>query len=307
MPPHLRSDGLSRTGFAIAALLVLVLSTAARAQGTGGPSTRDSSVGYIDSAIPGDQFRLRVDAAQNDDRPNRAEFFYAQGHPLGPGLPQPDPRVNYEDATQYLEVAASERLSAFVELAQRFLQPEVNAAHNGLGDMNAGFKYAFLYSSDLVTTFQLRTYIPTGDATRGLGTNHVSLEPALLVYKPLSERLGFEGEFRTWVPVGGTDFAGDVVRYGLGLHYDLYQTENTHILPVVEFIGWTVLGGKETVVEPTGVPIVQSAAGATIFDIKVGVHVKIATWGDLYTGYGRTVTGSRWYEDIYRAELRLFF
>jgi hypothetical protein len=295
------------TRFAVVAFLALVLSSTARAQGTGGPTSRDSSVGYIDSAIPGDQFRLRFDAADHDFRPTRAEFFYPQGRPLGPGLPLPDPRVDYQDVTQYLEVAAGERLSAFVELAERFLDPEVNARHEGLGDMNAGFKYAFVDSPDLVATFQFRTYIPTGDATRGLGTNHVSLEPSLLVYKPLTDRLGFEGEFRTWVPVGGTDFAGDILRYGLGLHYDLYQTHNTKIVPVVEVVGWTVLDGKETVVEPTGVPIVENAAGDTIVDVKVGVHVKLATWGDFYTGYGRAVTGSRWYDNIYRAEFRLFF
>ena len=46
--------------------------------------------------------------------------------------------------------------------------------------MNAGFKWAFWETDDQVATFQLRTYIPTGAASRGLGNNHVSLEPALL-------------------------------------------------------------------------------------------------------------------------------
>ena len=39
----------------------------------------DSSVGYIDTAIPGNVFRLRFDTAYNNNRPNRAEFFYAKG------------------------------------------------------------------------------------------------------------------------------------------------------------------------------------------------------------------------------------
>ena len=30
-------------------------------------------------------------------------------------------------------------------------------------------------------------------------------------------------------------------------------------------------------------------------------------FGDLYTGYGRPITGDRWYENIYRLEFRLFF
>ena len=71
----------------------------------------------------------------------------------------------------------------------RFLNPEVNADHNGIGDMNAGFKYAFIRDPDLIATFQFRTYVPTGDPHLGLGNDHVSLEPALLVWKPITERL----------------------------------------------------------------------------------------------------------------------
>src|SRR5205085_1898326 len=34
--------------------------------------------GYIDNAIPKTMFRLRFDAAYDDNRPDRAEFFYAK-------------------------------------------------------------------------------------------------------------------------------------------------------------------------------------------------------------------------------------
>jgi hypothetical protein len=307
MPPRLWMSWQSRAGLTVA-LLALVLSPAiVHAQGTGGATTRDSSVGYIDSAIPGDQLRLRFDTISDAPRPNRAEVFYPQGGPRGPGLPTPEPHVNYQELTGYLEAALGERLSGFVEVPARFLEPTVNPDHSGLGDMNAGFKYAFLDSPDLVATFQLRTWIPTGAASRGLGTHHVSLEPSLLLYKPLTDRLGCEAEARTWVPVGGTDFAGDVLRYGVGLHYDLYQIRNTQIVPVVEFIGWTVLDGKETVVPAPGLATVKGAGGDTILDVKVGAHLKIGSRADLYTGYGRPLTGTRWYDSIYRVELRLFF
>jgi hypothetical protein len=152
--------------------------------------------GYMDPAIPGNLFRLRYDTAYNNRRPNRAEFFWAQGRPLGPGVPLPEPRVDYQDFSAYVEVAATQRLSGFVDVPWRLLNPEVNANANGFGDLNAGFRYAFIYRPDLVTTFQFRTYVPTGDAGRGLGTDHVSLEPAVLVYKPLTDRTGLEGEFR---------------------------------------------------------------------------------------------------------------
>jgi hypothetical protein len=222
-------------------------------------------------------------------------------------VPLPERRIDYQELSTRLEYAPVPRFSAFVEVPERFLNPEVNANASGLGDMNLGLKWAFVFDEDRVTTFQLRTYVPTGNATLGLGNNHVSLEPALLEYRRLDERTALEGELRFWAPAGGTGFAGDIVRYGLGLHYDLCRTRNTLTVPVVEFIGWTVLGGKEAVPQPDGPEVIRGAAGDTIVDVKVGVHLKVGTWGDLYTGYGRPLTGDRWYENIYRVEFRLFF
>jgi hypothetical protein len=279
----------------------------AHAQGTSGPRISDSAVGYIDSAIPADVFRFRFDAAFQDTRPTRAEFLYPKGGPLGPGLPSPEPRVDYQELSAYLEVAASDRFSAFLTVPTRLLQPEVNPDHAGLSDLDAGFKFAFLRDEDHVATFQLRTYAPTGDSHLGLGTHHFSFEPALLYYEHFTERLGLESELRLWVPAGGTDFAGDIVRYGVGLHYDLGRTAHCKFTPVGEFVGWTVLGGKETVVPPSGMPFVEDAAGQTIVNFKLGLRVQFDDRADLYLGYGRPLTGDRWYENILRLEFRLFF
>jgi hypothetical protein len=278
-----------------------------RAQGFGGPTVRDSKDGYIDSAIPGDQLRLRFDTGWDNRRANRAEFFYAKAAPLGPGLARPESKVDNQDLTGYVEAALSERLSGFVELPWRFLELEVNGPKNGLADMDAGFKYALLDGPDLVTTFQLRTFLPTGEARRGLSTAHVSLEPALLVYERLDDRLGWEGELRCWVPIGGTDFAGEVLRYGVGVHYNLFQARSLQCTPVVECIGWTALDGKVSIVDPLRQVFVRSAAGDTIVDLKVGFHMQKGEAWDIYTGYGVPLTTEKWYQGIYRVEFRLFF
>ena len=297
-----------RAGMAVAGMLwLLALPLASNAQGTSGPTVSDSRVGYIDDAIPGDLFRLRFEAADGNNRPSRAEFFWPRTGPQGPGPHLAETSVNYQELQAYGEATLAENFSAFVELPVRFLEPQVNPDAAGLGDMNTGFKWAFLRGDDTVGTFQFRTYIPTGNPNRGLGNNHVSLEPAFLLYQRLTDDLAFEGELRYWQPAGGTDFAGPIVRYGTGLSYNLWQNRSFGFAPVLEVVGWTVLGGQEGFVNAAGVPEAESAAGDTIVNVKFGARATLGEHADLYVGYGRPLTGDRWYRDIVRVELRWHF
>src|SRR5262249_32969618 len=137
----------------------------------------------------------------------------------------------------------------------------------------AGFKFAVLACDDHFLTLQLRTYIPTGDADRGLGTDHVSLEPAVLLHQRLIARLALDAELRDWIPLGGTPWAGNVVRYGAALSYLVVDRPKFRALPVVEMVGWTVLDGKELAVTPNlGGIMTQDASGDTIVNAKVGVR-----------------------------------
>lgn len=268
-----------------------------------------SAAGYIDSAIPVTMFRLRFDAAYDDNRPDRAEFFYPKCGCFGgkaPGPPLPETSVDYQDISAYLEAALGNRFSGFVEVPVRFLNPEVNRDFTGIGDMNAGFKWAFVACEQRFLTFQLRTYIPTGDAFRGLGTRHVSLEPALLAYQRLTDRLVLEGELRDWIPINGTDFAGNVIRYGVGLGYDIVQRDGLRVTPIAEFVGWTVLGGKELAIAGAQSTTLD-ASGDTIVNMKLGVRTYFGPHSDVYVGWGHALTGAVWYKDILRAEYRWVF
>jgi hypothetical protein len=263
---------------------------------------------YMDGAIPGNLLRLRFEAAYHFLQPTRGEFFYAKGGSLrGPGLPLPETGIAYQQLSAYLEVAATERFSAFVEVPQRWLNPEVNANTEGFSDMNVGGKYAFIYRQDLVTAFQFRAYLPTGDARRGLGNNLVSLEPSLLLWKPLTDRLGFEAEFRYVVPIGGTDFAGNLIRYGAGLHYAVPLGGSWQVVPIAELAGWTFLNGKETFVTASGENTIRDASGDTILNVKFGARLKFGATTDFYMGYSRPLTGTRMYENGFRMEWRLVF
>ncbi len=267
--------------------------------------------------------------------------------------------LDYQDISPYFELAITKRFSAFVEIPVRFIHtsglledpdnermpngqffPEprppggenhedlpFNGINNGgLADMNAGFKYAFIANPNRYLTFQFRTYIPTGDPGQGLGTGHVSLEPGLLYYQRLTDRVTFQSEFRDWIPIGGARsiidgrrFDGNILIYGLGVGYDIYRSRNWVVTPVGEVVGWTVLGGLASVAAgaitatpPPGVFLpqghgVEDASGNTIVDLKFGVRTTFCDRHSVYAGYGFAVTGNRWYQDIIRVEYRFLY
>ncbi len=315
----MRAEG--RKGFALAVGLALLTGLPLAAQeiakppqppqppppsSSGGPSTNDSSVGYIDNAIPGSMVRLRFDSAYDFRRPNRSEFFYAPGPPQGGGLVLPESNVDYQEASIYAEALLCQGVSAFFEVPWRFLNPDINDNGNGLSDINAGFKWAFLANECSVLTLQVKAYFPSGEEDRGLGNDHYSIEPGLLFYKSLDPRWALEGELRYWIPIDGGQFAGSVLRYGIGLQYELYNDCEHWITPVVELVGWTALDGEQSILHPSGLVETESAEGDTIVNLKLGVRFGVGA-GDFYAGYGRSLTGDAWYENIFRFEFRLLF
>jgi hypothetical protein len=255
---------------------------------------------YIDNAIPMDQFRLRYESVDGINRSDRAEFIYAKGF---------DPDIKYQDVSTYLELVVVPRLSAFVELHEHMVDPTVAPSNTGFGDMNAGFKYALLMQDDQVLSFLMRTYIPTGLPKDSiLGTGHVSLDPAVLYFQQVTDRLAFLADFHDFIPIGGSDFQGNVIRYGAGLSYDVLQRERYTVTPVAEFLGWTVLSGRESLGQtPAGDLISKSAAGDTIINAKMGLRLGFGDHSDLYIGYARALTGTVWYKDMFRIELRYKF
>jgi hypothetical protein len=300
--------------------------------GGGGDYFVTSNTGYIDSAVPYTHLRMRFDAAFDNPVPDRAEFFYPQCGCFGPpasGPPLEERSVDYQDFSPYFEYAWSNNFSAFVEAPVRSINPVINSSHTGLSDIITGFKWAPKVCPNWdYLTFQFKVYVPTGNGRLGLGTDHVSLEPGVLFYRRLTDRTVLEGEVRDWIPISdsefnGEDFAGNVLRYGLGLGHDLVQgcnncNEPTRLTAVGEVVGWTILngqgfdGGAFLDAQATGGPaanganFVFDASGDTIVNVKLGARL---TFGprSIYAGYGRAITGDVWYEDIVRVEYRALF
>ena len=303
--------------------------------------TDDSNTGYIDNANIGTPIRFRFDAAYGADAPDRAEFFYGKcgcfrslspGDPHAPGPAALETNVDFQDIRMDLEVALNLRWSVFAELPVRLLNPQVNENTAGLADLRVGFKYAFWLTPDSVMTFQLRNYIPTGDALSGLGTDHFSIEPGLLHFHRFSDRLTFESELRPWIPIGGSSvagvttnnplppdpgdhFGGVVLRYGVGLGYDVLRLEETgfRVTPVVEIVGWQLLGGYETLaLSGLGLglgagPNAKESEGISIVNLKGGLRFSFGNGNSLSVSYGTALTDDIWYDEIVRFEFRRAF
>ncbi|MCA9073058.1 MAG: transporter, partial [Planctomycetaceae bacterium] len=241
MKPNIRP--ITLVCFSLLLVTFTIGTSVARAQNTSGPDddfiVRDGNAGYIDLAIPGNQIRMIFDSGYGLNRPTRNEYFYARRGPQGPGLPLPETNIDYQDASIYMEQLVMDDVSAFIQVGSRSINPEINDNSTGLSDMTLGVKAALVSTPDMVLSGQLKVSIPTGDATRGLGTNNVSIEPGLLLFAPVDDKLAVLGELRYWMPVDGTSFAGPVLRYGIGTQYELYDSQSTKIVPVIELVGWT--------------------------------------------------------------------
>jgi hypothetical protein len=189
----------------------------------------------------------------------------------------------------------------------RLLNPEIQDNTAGIGDIQAGFKYLLNECCDRALTFQLRAYTPTADGTRGLGTRHVSLEPALLWFRQYTDHLALNAELRDWISIGGSEpFAGNVLRYGIGGSYTLDPCSCQPCSLVVEMVGWTVLEGMTAITTPP-TTLFTDATGDTIVNAKVGVRYQLNCQDSLYAGYGHALTSETWYSDVFRFEFRHAF
>lgn len=273
-----------------------------------------SAAAFVDSALIGNRLRLRYDGLWSNPRPDRAEFITARNQAVGNGrgFLQPETNLDMQEFSTHLEMMLSPRCSLFVEMPLRSVSPEVNPNRTNIGDLNAGFKIAYSVEPDLVQTFQLRVFVPTGSADDGLGVGHPSLEPALLVWQRLPNNWLLEAEVRDWIAIGGTLTAGNVLRYGASLSREYPWAEGTWLFrPIAELVGWTILRGRETVVVPLNPELSQfrtidSETRSTIIQMNLGLRLGSSS-SDVYLGWGHALTGPRWFADGFRLEYRWHF
>jgi hypothetical protein len=297
------------------------------------PRRRGSMVGYIEDATIGSQIRFRFDTAFHNHVPDRTEFFYAKcgcyrdlvNVPalFDPEAPGPGPGVvtdmNFQQMYIQAEYAGGGRVSVFAEMPIRWIKPQAFADANsfpnqsGFGDLQGGVKIGLAPSDTQSVTLQIRGYLPTGDAEKGLGTHHQSIEPSLLLNNVVGDRVTIGSEVGWWHPFGGSlklpnaqgdKFAGDVIFYGVGPAVEVYRSSNLRLGPVIELVGWRVLSGSQTIAPGTEL---DDASGTNIVNLKIGGRVVVEERHSVYAGWGKALTDADWYDSIFRFEYRYSF
>ncbi len=313
--------------------------------GSSFPGVMPSIGGYIDDAIIRSRVRVRYDYLKNASFPDRAEYYYSLNQNLGGRGPSDFGglgigNLDFQEIRTYVEWAMSPAFSLFGEFPVRFVNADTavdgggNAFINpisgqasdtvaGAGDISAGLRFALIARPDQYLTTQIRATAPSGNPQLGLGTGHSTVEVGLLFQQRCRDRWTVFGEVQDWIAINasridtgqatnpnaaldGQLFGGNVLRYGLGLGYDVWTSGNrckpSSVTAVFEVVGWSVLDGFKSNVQQE----ILDAQGDTIINGKYGLRFNHRR-NTVYLGYGTAWTNEQWYSDILRLELGHYF
>ncbi len=285
---------------------------------------------FTDPVRPVTMTRIRWDSVVNYTLPDRSEFFMARlGNAGGKGTapivgmpPAPargGPEINagritgakntaflaslrYNDLMFYQEVAVA-KASFFFEMPYRSLDPQGPYPHAAnFGDLNLGVKSLFFDCELLQLAFQFRTYLPTGNFTKGIGTGHVSLEPSLLGSLKLTPNTYLQGQLAEWIPIGGDpSYQGAILHYHLSANQVLWRLlPDVPLIGTFEFNGYSFQAGQFT--DPINGPFQQSS-GDTYISVGPGLRLVVCNKIDFGVGTAFAVDHhgpGQWYRTEFR-------
>ena len=303
-----------------------------------GTRRRPSMVGYVNDSTIQSQVRIRFDAGYGITSPDRAEFFYAKcgcyrGLPTNLNIYDPDaagpaPGILTDGNFQQLYLLGEygmmeNRGSVFVEIPFRWLKPQEFVAgtgsfgdQTGISDLRFGAKFGMMATANGQATVLVQVTVPTGDSEKGLGTNHASIEPALLIAQRVGDKVGIEAQFGGVFPTGGSPglptasadkFSGRVIYYGIGPSFDVYSSDAVRFAPVVELVGWRILSGFRTICDGAPCFLEANDPSGNIVNIKIGGRLVMRDQSSIYVGYGKVLSDQQWYDKILRVEFRRSF
>ncbi len=268
----------------------------------------------IDIAQPMNHFALRADVAHGWDLPDRAEALLARPSSSGLGGRGPalaEQSVNFQDLAFVAEMGGP-AFSVRTLIPLRLIDPEINTDTAGLGDIQTSTKTRLLDGNSWTITQVNNVYIQSGNAAKGLGTGHTSMEMGVLAGYKWTDETCLHGEAKFLVPMGGhPSHQGNIFRWGLGLSHLWYDSDSFALIPTLETVFYSILDGEATTISG-GVPTVHRVDGETISTVHYGLRIVSDHGSDfglveLGLSGGFNLGSDGWYDTLLRMELRTMY
>ena len=277
---------------------------------------------FADYARPRTVTRIRYDNLEAMTRPDRNQFWINQVTLLrsNPNRTFTNPRARLQQVYLYQE-AAGERGSFFVEVAYRQINSNWEPTQAGFGDINFGVKSLLFDCEMLQVTFQMRTYMPSGNFKNNLGTGQFVVDPSILTSLKLSPTTYFQGQFGNWIPLGGpggnSQLAGGIFYWLMSVNQVLwYTTPDSPLIATLEMDGWSFENGDYTAFIPrnqksasglgTG-GLVEKGGGVSYFNIGPGFRQSICNRLDFGGAITWAANNVHWAQPWFRFEVRFLF
>lgn len=254
---------------------------------------------WVESARPVTQTRYRWDMSFDVLYPDRAEFIWPAVGMLGP---QTAPgSIMLHELSMYTEIASG-NFSMFFDTPYRSYETNLDAHAAGFSDMSIGTK-SVLFDCELLTiAFQFKTLLPVGLGLKGLGTQHVSLEPSLLLALNISPDTYMQAQISEWIPISAdANAAGAILHYHASLNQVLFRWQPAvPIIGTLEANGWSFQDGTYTDAAQNVLP----ASGETYLSMGPGIRVVVCDKIDFGIGTAVSLTDQHWGEQSMRSEFR---
>jgi hypothetical protein len=277
---------------------------------------------FADYARPRTVTRIRYDNLEAMTRPDRNQFFINQVALLraNPNRIFTNPRARLQQVSLYQE-AAGERGSFFVEYPYRQINSNWEPTQAGFGDVNFGTKSLLFDCEMLQVTFQMRTYMPSGNFKNNLGTGQFVVDPSILTSMKLSPTTYFQSQFGNWVPVGGpggnSKLAGGVFYWLMSFNQVLWHaTPDSPLIATLEMDGWSFENGGYTAFIPRNQTsasgqgpggIVEKGGGVSYFNIGPGLRQSVCNRLDFGGAITWATDTAHWAQPWFRFEVRFLF
>jgi Putative MetA-pathway of phenol degradation len=258
---------------------------------------------FVDPARPANSVRFRWDRGLNLILPDRNEFFWARIGGKGPGTNVRS--LDYNELSVYME-AGAEKFSMFTEMPYRNWRGDPIGGGSGFTDLIVGTKTLWIDTELSQLTFQFKTYIPTASSGKGIGTGHVSLEPALLLASKIYCDTWFQGMLAEWIPISGDpETSGAFLHYAASLNHVIARPfVDSQFIATLEMQGYCFQDGTFT--DPVTGAQLRSGGGNYLY-LGPGFRWVISDHCDFGFGVQFAVTERHFASTLYRTELRVRF